>query len=280
MPVNTKEVQVHRIGDPVAVNRIESGVSNSPADAPAVAVSPNGANAVIAWMDKRAFRDLGNVYWTFGPRSRLPEESVTPDVRTGYQGHPAVVFAGDGTAWCVWEDGRDSIQHLVALEQKAEVDDAEHHQQQEWIHQGEFNELRTGLRVPGTYASRLCSHVVVTPRERRCAGTTPRSLPRHFGVYYVDTVVLVSLRVEKCKGHTAWMKAKPLGKLAACLLRRLRSRPGRGLSSVSSRLVPQRTLPSVFGLRHLPQSYLDAGCAVCSAAVSSTRAPDRMFPSA
>ena len=101
--------------DPAPVNRIDSGVSASPANAPALAISADGARFAVAWMDQRVPKDPGNVYWTVGPRRRLPEESVTHDVRSRYQGRPAVAFGRDGTAWCVWEDGRDSTQHLYAL---------------------------------------------------------------------------------------------------------------------------------------------------------------------
>lgn len=90
----------------VRVNQAESRVDSCPMDAPAVAVSRDGKKTAVAWMDMRSGRNDRDVQWTIGTEGRFPPEATIHDVTAGTQGHPSLVFDGDGTAWCAWEDGR------------------------------------------------------------------------------------------------------------------------------------------------------------------------------
>lgn len=75
-------------------------------DAPGVAVSNDGQKIAAAWMDMRSGKNNRDVQWTIGTKSSLAPEATVHDVLEGTQGHPAVIFDRDGTAWCAWEDAR------------------------------------------------------------------------------------------------------------------------------------------------------------------------------
>jgi hypothetical protein len=85
-------------------------------DAPAVAVSDDGKQTAVAWMDLRAGGGDRDVQWTLGGA----ETSAADDTR-GTQGHPSLVFDAQGVAWCAWEDTRlgPNAQRIFATDSKS-----------------------------------------------------------------------------------------------------------------------------------------------------------------
>jgi hypothetical protein len=75
-------------------------------DAPAVAVTSDGKRMAAAWMDTRAGGNNRDVQWTVIAGGRASPETTVHDAGQGTQGHPSLVFDGEGTLWCAWEDSR------------------------------------------------------------------------------------------------------------------------------------------------------------------------------
>lgn len=73
-------------------------------DAPGVAVSDDGKQVMVAWMDMRDGRNDRSVFWApFNGRSFSPETSVAAD-SADIQAHPSVCADEKGVFHVVFED--------------------------------------------------------------------------------------------------------------------------------------------------------------------------------
>ncbi len=91
---------------------VDSGLDACPDEGVVLAASADGKSIAAAWMDRRDLERDANVYWTWGAPGKLSKDTDCHDDRRFLQRRPTLVFDGDGTLWCAWEDGRLSTQRV------------------------------------------------------------------------------------------------------------------------------------------------------------------------
>jgi hypothetical protein len=105
----------------VALNSIETGLTECPQDAPAAATGADGKIFAAAWMDRRDIERDADVYWVFGPPGKLSSDTDCLDDRRFQQRRPSLAVDGDGVVWCAWEDGRLSTLRIFYTHSKTEA---------------------------------------------------------------------------------------------------------------------------------------------------------------
>ena len=94
------------------LNSVETGITDCPAESPALAVTSDGKTLAAAWMDLRSIEHDPNVFWSYGPPGKLSRDTDPHDDRRYGQRRPTLAVEPDGTVWCAWEDGRLSTQRI------------------------------------------------------------------------------------------------------------------------------------------------------------------------
>lgn len=100
------------------LNTLESGLTECPQDAPAVAFSGDGKTFAAAWMDRRDVGGDADIYWTYGPPGKLSPDTDCLDDRRYQQRRPALAIDAEGAVWCAWEDSRLTAQRLFFTNSK------------------------------------------------------------------------------------------------------------------------------------------------------------------
>lgn len=103
------------------LNSIDSGLTECPHEAPALASSADGKLLAAAWMDRRDLEHDANIYWAFGPPGKFCRDTDCHDDRRFIQRRPTIAVDTDGTVWCAWEDGRLTIQRVFYTYNKIEA---------------------------------------------------------------------------------------------------------------------------------------------------------------
>jgi hypothetical protein len=105
---------------PAQLNSLDSGLTECPHEAPAVASSADGKVLAAAWMDRRDLEHDANIYWSFGPPGKFGRDTDCHDDRRYIQRRPALAIDADGVIWCAWEDARLSTQRVFFTHSKTE----------------------------------------------------------------------------------------------------------------------------------------------------------------
>jgi len=99
-------------GAAARLNSVDSGITDCPAEGPALAAAPDGKLLAAAWMDRRDLERDANIYWAFGPPGKFARDTDPHDDRRYTQRRPTLAIDAEGTVWCAWEDGRLSTQRV------------------------------------------------------------------------------------------------------------------------------------------------------------------------
>ena len=106
-------------GAPTRLNSVDSGLSECPNEAPALAATGDGKLWAAAWMDRRDIERDANIYWAYGPAGKFGRDTDPHDDRRFVQRRPTLAIGPDATIWCAWEDGRLSTQRVFFANTKS-----------------------------------------------------------------------------------------------------------------------------------------------------------------
>ncbi|HEV3029177.1 MAG TPA: hypothetical protein VG457_16480, partial [Planctomycetota bacterium] len=68
-------------GAPARLNSVDSGLTECPHEAPALAATGDGKMMAAAWMDRRDLERDANIYWAFGPPGKFGRDTDPHDDR-------------------------------------------------------------------------------------------------------------------------------------------------------------------------------------------------------